>query len=431
MCIAILKLKDSVITDEQLRTSFRRNNDGGGIAYIVDNQLIIEKGYFNEDEFVNAVRRAESMTDNNMLIHCRIGTSGGRNERNCHPFRVSDNVAMIHNGVISKFNGKEADNSDTAIYVRDILAKISDEDLIHNDVIKYLVESDIGCGNKFVLMNNKGEYTIFNEKSGHWKDGIWFSNNTYEPIKYTYWNGGSTYTKPSTDTQMSFFKNDLVSLLSPSEKKAVESMIKNLSPSDVLKIGEYPIVDITGLAVTISGDSDTGEFLMDLDEELYDQWLEVYTGVVLESLDDLDDLDILKLGSNPYMSVENGHVQFAWSNKDNKEMCQLSDYRTLEDLHDKYMNVFEEIIKKVECGDLAEDELAWLETTVKSAIDDLDETDFAYLIGTKPMFDFDSRSIELSGHVFLINISDDVMEYYKQKEKEAMSRIQVSSVNIA
>ena len=52
MCIAILKTKDGVITDQQLRNCFQNNNDGAGIAYTVNKHIIVRKGIFNEDEFI-------------------------------------------------------------------------------------------------------------------------------------------------------------------------------------------------------------------------------------------------------------------------------------------------------------------------------------------------------------------------------------------
>ena len=46
MCIAIVKTKDGTITDDMLRTSFRHNPNGAGIAYTKDGELIIIKGIF-------------------------------------------------------------------------------------------------------------------------------------------------------------------------------------------------------------------------------------------------------------------------------------------------------------------------------------------------------------------------------------------------
>ena len=180
MCIAILKTKDGIITDEQLRESFRRNSDGSGIAYTINNKLVIEKGIFDENQFVDAVRKAEVICDNNMIIHCRISTSGHKDYNNCHPHLIREDVCVAHNGIISRLNGKETDNSDTVMYARDVLAKISTDDLVHNEAIKELISRDIGSYNKFVLLDNLGEYTILNEAAGHWNNGVWYSNESYK-----------------------------------------------------------------------------------------------------------------------------------------------------------------------------------------------------------------------------------------------------------
>ena len=44
----------------------------------------------------------------------------------------------------------------------------------------------IGSSNKFVIMNNKGEFTIINEKAGNWENGCWFSNNGHKTARVRY-----------------------------------------------------------------------------------------------------------------------------------------------------------------------------------------------------------------------------------------------------
>lgn len=189
MCIAILKTKTGIITDEELRNCFKRNKDGAGIAYTVDNKLIVEKGIFNIDDFVSVVRAAEEICDNNMLIHCRITTSGNIDTLNCHPHILNQNMCMIHNGVLDIDVPKNSLVSDTIIYCNKVLKQIRNKDLLHNNAITKLIESHIGDYNKFVFLNNKGEYNIINEEVGHWKDGVWYSNESYKGYATVYGTG--------------------------------------------------------------------------------------------------------------------------------------------------------------------------------------------------------------------------------------------------
>lgn len=179
MCIAILKTKDGNITDEQLRNCFRKNKDGAGIAYTINDELYLVKGIFDIEEFVKTVREAEKVADNNMLIHCRITTSGNIDELNCHPHVLNEKMVMIHNGILHIDVPKESKVSDTIIFCNKYLKQFRNTDLIHNLALKEMLEEFIGAGNKFVFLNNLGEYNIINEDQGHWSDGVWYSNYSY------------------------------------------------------------------------------------------------------------------------------------------------------------------------------------------------------------------------------------------------------------
>lgn len=188
MCIAILKTKKGKITDEALINSFDNNPDGAGIAYTYEGKLIVEKGIFNCQEFVRAVRNAEAICDSNMLIHCRIGTSGIKDERNTHPFYVNDDLVLIHNGILDVNVPKGSEINDTQIYINTFLKPFSTLDLIEHTGLHNLIADSIGSGNKFVMMDNTGTYAIINESAGHWNEGVWYSNHSYETTRMVYTN---------------------------------------------------------------------------------------------------------------------------------------------------------------------------------------------------------------------------------------------------
>lgn len=183
MCIAILKTKKGIITDDELRNSFNSNPDGAGIAYTVGKKLIIKKGIFNVEEFILTVRNAEKECDNNMLIHCRIGTSGKNDEKNTHPFYINNDVCLIHNGILDIEVPTNSEINDTQIFIKKFMKEIKAKDLMHNKSIQNLIAETISSRNKFVLLDNRGYYKIINEKAGHWKNNVWFSNYSYETYK--------------------------------------------------------------------------------------------------------------------------------------------------------------------------------------------------------------------------------------------------------
>lgn len=249
MCIAILKTKEGNITDEELKNCFNNNPDGAGIAYTVKNHLIIEKGIFDVKKFIKKVRKAETVCDGNMLIHCRISTSGNIDEENSHPFFVNSNLALIHNGVLDIDVPKNSPKNDTRIYIESYLQGFTTHDLIHNEALKNLIGFSIGT-NKFVMLNSANEYAIINEDYGHWVNGTWFSNHSYEPKQTIYqtnfwdkWDDKDDYDE--TQFQPYTSKADVVSYLNMPEVSAeVEQFINSLNELDFQDFGCNPLIDI-------------------------------------------------------------------------------------------------------------------------------------------------------------------------------------------
>ena len=178
MCIAIVKPQGTEISDEYLENCFDNNRDGAGIAYAKDGKLYIVKGIFDKKQFIQEVRKAEKIAQGSMLIHCRIGTSGLKDKKNCHPHIVNDNLVMIHNGILDVDVPKNSKVSDTVIFIETYLKKLS-KDFVKSEPIMHLIEKAIGDRNKFAFLNNKGEAFICNAKAGTVEGGIWYSNDTY------------------------------------------------------------------------------------------------------------------------------------------------------------------------------------------------------------------------------------------------------------
>lgn len=178
MCIAIVKPQGTEISDEYLENCFDNNGDGAGIAYAKDGKIYIVKGIFDKKQFIQEVRKAEKIAQGSMLIHCRIGTSGLKDKKNCHPHIVNDNLVMIHNGILDIDVPKNSKVSDTVIFIEKYLKKLS-KDFVKSEPIMHLIEKAIGDRNKFAFLNNKGEAFICNAKAGTVEGGIWYSNDTY------------------------------------------------------------------------------------------------------------------------------------------------------------------------------------------------------------------------------------------------------------
>ena len=246
MCIAILKTKDGNITDEQLLNCFDNNPDGAGIAYTKDNKIFIVKGIFDAKQFVEEYHKAVAEADGAMLVHCRIGTSGFKDYTNCHPHVVSDECVMIHNGILSIDVPKGSKVSDTVLYVEQYLKPLP-KDFMLNDGIMSLITDHIGAGNKFVFLNNRGDFSIANEKAGHWKNGVWFSNYSYEA--YSFYTKGYKGKSKAYSPYTSYWDEDDYEWeseafeLTPEEEWQLQVAVGSMTDEEVLLLGATPTYD--------------------------------------------------------------------------------------------------------------------------------------------------------------------------------------------
>jgi predicted glutamine amidotransferase len=198
MCLAIWKPAGKTVTKEHLTNGYNSNSDGAGIAYAHKGKLFIDKGFFKFDDFYAVYEKVQALP---CLIHFRIKTHGNINANNCHPWRVNENLALIHNGILSL---KEADGmSDTGVFAKYVLAPllIGNQNVWKTSGMKWLIEEAIGTGNKIALMDNNGDFSIFNEKAGTWEAGCWFSNSSFK------W-GTKIYRGSSSNTSNSEYFDD-------------------------------------------------------------------------------------------------------------------------------------------------------------------------------------------------------------------------------
>lgn len=167
MCVIVIKPADVAIERTDLEAMFRRNRDGMGMAYFLDDGSVrIDKGYMTETAAVNAVM--EHM-EKSLVIHFRLTTHGKTCQEQCHPFVVSRDVkeaktldradcVLFHNGVISGYGNDKI--SDTIHFACQVLSRIPDA----------TVKQEVLCltGDKFALLQEGKIYLVgeFKEYKG-------------------------------------------------------------------------------------------------------------------------------------------------------------------------------------------------------------------------------------------------------------------------
>lgn len=182
MCIAIYKPEGVLIDKATLAQCYSANSDGAGYMFHKNDKLYVKKGFFSFEDFWKSYRRDKSKET---VIHFRIKTHGLINEANCHPYKINDNFAFVHNGMISGYT--DPAKSDTWLFNEDILQPFVDKwgNLgLFQDPVQKLIEARIGYS-KLIFMDNTGNTKIFNEDKGVWDNDVWYSNSSYKkPAPY-------------------------------------------------------------------------------------------------------------------------------------------------------------------------------------------------------------------------------------------------------
>jgi hypothetical protein len=186
MCIAILTTPGTYITKTQFQNSWENNYNGAGFMYNDDNnKLHVVKEMLNWETLYKKYEKAREKYPNATFgLHFRISNRGVINRENCHPFKVNNELAFIHNGTVMNVDSHHA-KSDTNIFNREILRKLPqiDVDYLDNPAVKQILEEFIGRS-KMVFLDNYGNFSILNEfeHGGYWENGIWYSNDSHEQV---------------------------------------------------------------------------------------------------------------------------------------------------------------------------------------------------------------------------------------------------------
>lgn len=189
MCIIVYKPDSKVLREETLRNCFQNNPDGAGFAaYTEEEGLVIRKGFFTFEEFMQAYEPyAGDNRKSIAVLHFRIATHGTTNVANCHPFVMeseTDNtlyrVALVHNGILQVLRD-DLNDSDTKHFAERLLGPAIrvNPTIWLDENFKNMIEGLIGFGNKFAMIDSFGNVNIYNENRGVWDSDCWFSNSSF------------------------------------------------------------------------------------------------------------------------------------------------------------------------------------------------------------------------------------------------------------
>jgi hypothetical protein len=139
------------------------------------------------EALLDALYNADIQTQDTVIYHFRIATSGGISPENCHPFPISAKeedlksltlsckAAFVHNGILGKGSGEL---SDTQLYILNTLSR-------YGNLKKKLprIARDT-VGSRTAILQADGQLWL----TGTWieEDGYHFSNKTFIDLGWGY-----------------------------------------------------------------------------------------------------------------------------------------------------------------------------------------------------------------------------------------------------
>jgi len=185
MCLAIVVDKhfdaeevDGII--EGIDNAWDDNPDGAGMSYVDEGKrLVVDKGHFDKSAFIEEVKKVLNKNYNSdILIHLRYASAGVINKENCHPFRIDDSKALIHNGTIRQMGAKKEDDESDTVKFSKFLSTLPKDFMEHNGY-DVMIEDYLGF-NKVCVLSDDGESKIYNSYKGEMIGNVWYSNDYYK-----------------------------------------------------------------------------------------------------------------------------------------------------------------------------------------------------------------------------------------------------------
>lgn len=200
MCLIIKSNQGFSHLSQQIREEiYYSNPDGFGFMYYseADGGLVVEKDLLNISHIDLILD--ELPDDRTVFVHWRMSTSGQTSPEMAHPYAVHDNLAMMHNGVMTRHNPasvlshykwdnklqknvpvhkRKTDTNDTLNFINSWIKptlSVNEEAWMEQAFIKK-TEKEIGHSNKLVFMDGNGYWTIYNYEEWTEWNGMLFSN---------------------------------------------------------------------------------------------------------------------------------------------------------------------------------------------------------------------------------------------------------------
>lgn len=182
-----------------LKNCWSSNPDGAGFAYATGACVVLSKGYMDYLSLEDALRTVPDAAP--LIIHFRIGTSGGYGPEVTHPYPVTSDltalhaldvecpVAIAHNGILPYDSDDARGVSDTVAYIQRVVSRVARQKTVRahgglcTSAKARMALRRTGRGSRLALIDAAGHLLRIGEGWETVAPGIYASNGTWRPLK--------------------------------------------------------------------------------------------------------------------------------------------------------------------------------------------------------------------------------------------------------
>ena len=181
MCLIIKATNPKTVSQSDLKEAYTTNSDGFGIMFVDNNKIVSDKIKPNNFDQVKQLFNKYKNINKPIGIHFRFCTNGLTNIENAHPFKITKNIYLMHNGPKLPIPIIDNNMSDTHQFIKYYLKPIllNKPALIYDNKFQENLAEFIGNDKILFLDSEQNKFVIINEQEGNYKNDNWYSN--------TYW----------------------------------------------------------------------------------------------------------------------------------------------------------------------------------------------------------------------------------------------------
>lgn len=178
MCLLVKVAPNTVFPLGWFEDCFGKNRDGIGLSYGDGKCVVVHKHLPSTAQEAMDWLNVFAPKNREYALHWRMRTHGAIDIERVHPYRVTDDVWLMHNGVLPiGSRGDTVEKSDTQLF-----AEWYQEVIVALLPVKLGLQSLgdlIGSSNRMIFIHADGRLQIANESTGMTTEkfpGCWFSN---------------------------------------------------------------------------------------------------------------------------------------------------------------------------------------------------------------------------------------------------------------